>query len=967
MTPLKAVRTLLLPPMSVLNGTSDGGLRNMGFHTCRGATSAIRRLILWTTLVAALLAFLVPEVYAQEPTQAEPSSETETQSEAQAESSETDTSEEATPPEPAATETKAAEKKPEAKTETKAPAPAVSYTPVIDTAAEKKAADDKAKKYDRRVEKLEVTGSHIKRIDVEGPSPVVVLDREHLERSGYNSVADVLRESTTNSFGSAREASGSNAAGVASVSLRGLGASRTLVLLNGKRLPSDAVTGAVDLNLIPMAAVERIDILKDGASATYGSDALGGVVNIITRKDYNGTEISARQHVPEMKGGEKTEVNLVTGSSSAESSLVTTIHYRQNKKIFARDREWSAEGTSTLGSPGSYRQVNGDNTKENWQADSNCPAGQIRTTPGGDFCTFRYADFATSLPNLEQLSALTDFTYEFNDQYTFFGRVNATRKRASWIYAPSPGIFKVPSAVADTLGPGGTPLPGVTPGSDVEIRYRLVELGNRVSEIETTAFGILAGFKGQLFNTWDWELSSHTNRVNRTDFGVSGYAVEADLDNLIATGAFNPMAPAGSRGSLDSAFYKPWQVSNSEISATELKASGELFDIWGGALALGVGGIFSHESYQDIFDPLSVQGKIFGNAGSSGGGERDTESGYIELSAPLTSNLELQLAGRHDKFSDFGETTNPKAAIRWQASKSLMFRASTGTGFKAPAMQDLYASTSEGYPSFIDHVACEAEKTAGGATPSCAPQQYLRVSGGNPDLKEETSTSVNVGMVYQPSQMFSFGMDWWQINLDNVVGLSLEDATKAELAGANLADHGVVIVRDSNGYIEEVTAPLLNLSKQEISGLDIATEMRYRGKAGLLGLKIEHGLVFAYKQEGFPGTGFLDILGERGLPPWRNTATLSYAPNLNNEMSLVARTVAGTDKTVKEEGKLKDYTEFDFQYNYTAPWDGTLTVGIKNLAGSTPPLDDSDPNNQLDGSLFDAIGKTAYVGYKQNL
>lgn len=713
----------------------------MGFLICRGFASAIRRFLLWTSLIAALSSFLLPEVYGQEseaPAATEQSSEETTENSPATESTtdQEDSKEESEP-----------EKKDAAKTESRPESEAaqnseentdgdagksVTVTPIVESEAEQRAAAEKAKSYDKRVEKLEVTGSHIKRIDVEGPSPVVVLDREHLERSGYNSVADVLRESTTNSFGSAREASGSNAAGVAHVSLRGLGASRTLVLLNGKRLPSDAVTGAVDLNLIPMAAVERIDILKDGASATYGSDALGGVVNIITRKDYNGTELSARQHVPDMKGGEKVELNLVTGSSSAESSLVTTVHYRQNKKIFARDRKWSAEGTSTLGSPGSYRQVNGDGSKEPWKADALCPADQIRSTPGGDFCTFKYADFATTLPDLEQLSALTDYTYEFNEQYRFFGRVNATRKRASWVYAPSPGIFKVPAAVADTLGPGSTPLPGVTPGSDVEIRYRLIELGNRQSVIETTAIGFLAGFKGEFFNTWDWELSSHTNRVHRTDFGVSGYAVEADLDDLIATGAFNPMAPAGSRGSLDSAFYKPWQESVSEISATELKLSGELFDIWGGALALGLGGTFSHEAYQDIFDPLSVQGKVFGNAGSSGGGERDTQSGYMEISAPLTQNLELQLAGRHDKYSDFGETTNPKAAMRWQASKSLMFRASVGTGFKAPAMQDLYASTSEGYPSFIDHVACEAEKTAGGSTPSCTPQQYLRISGGIP-------------------------------------------------------------------------------------------------------------------------------------------------------------------------------------------------------------------------------------------
>jgi iron complex outermembrane receptor protein len=154
------------------------------------------------------------------------------------------------------------------------------------------AEDEGQKMPQKKVEKIQVTGSHIKRIDIEGPSPVQTIDKQELDETGYNSVADVLRNVSANSFGSRREQAGSTVAGVAEVSLRGLGASSTLVLMNGRRLPTDGVTGAVDLNLIPMAAVERVEILKDGASAIYGSDAIGGVVNIITKRDYVGTEMS---------------------------------------------------------------------------------------------------------------------------------------------------------------------------------------------------------------------------------------------------------------------------------------------------------------------------------------------------------------------------------------------------------------------------------------------------------------------------------------------------------------------------------------------------------------------------------------------------------------------------------------------------------------------------------------------------
>ena len=171
------------------------------------------------------------------------------------------------------------------------------------------------------VERIRVTGSRIKRIDIEGLSPVLIIDRQEMEKTGYNSIADVLRDMTVNSFGSNRETSGSTAPGTASVSLRGLGADRTLVLIDGKRMQKDSITSAADLNLVPFAAVERMEILKDSASAIYGSDALGGVVNIITRKNFNGSEASAKQFISEEIGGNQTEVSLTSGYSNSRMSV----------------------------------------------------------------------------------------------------------------------------------------------------------------------------------------------------------------------------------------------------------------------------------------------------------------------------------------------------------------------------------------------------------------------------------------------------------------------------------------------------------------------------------------------------------------------------------------------------------------------------------------------------------------------
>ncbi len=812
-----------------------------------------------------------------------------------------------------------------------------------------------AQNEDGEYERIQVTGSHIKRIDMEGVSPVQVLDRAMLERSGYNSVSDVLRDMTANSFGSTREASGSGAAGVASVSLRGLGANKTLVLLNGKRLPPDAVTGSVDLNLIPMAAVKQIDILKDGASATYGSDALGGVVNIITYHDYIGTQISGQKSFNKFKGGETQELSMITGSATSNSSIITVISYRENSKIFDRDRPWSDEGFSNTGSPGSFRDNSGL-----WKPDpNNCAAGDIVGGGGGNnFCRFQFSNFSTSLPELKQLSMMSLFEYETENDITFFGRASATRKLINWQYAPAPGTFSVPAATAATLGLGGA-----YGGGDLAVRYRTTELGNRVSEIETTGLGFQAGVKGSVSSSWDWELTMDQNRVRNIDIGVSGYALKTNIEELIQTGAFNPFAAAGSRGSVESARYEPWKSSQSELTMYELKFSGELFETKNGAAGAAIGAVKTKEMFSDKADKLSENDEVFGGAGSSGGGDRDVKSFYVETVTPLLKGMELQLAGRYDDFSDFGSTTNPKIGLKYQVTESWLLRASAGTGFKAPSLNDLYAAQSFGFQTFIDAVACKNEQqNTPNDTPSCAPQQWAVQSGGNKGLQEEKSQSFNIGTVVQIDKTTGYSIDYWLTKLNNVVGINYQRLTEAERDGVNVASSGITVTRDANGYIDQINAPLLNLSSQEISGLDF--HFHTGSKSGFR-MSMDHAYLFFFKQEGFPGTGFQNFLGTNGLPSWRNNVNFGFDKG-KQSTNLLFRTINSHLKSVPSEGKVKRYTEIDFVYNLSLAEKTTLTFGVQNVLGTIPPLDKTNATSTLDTSLYNPRGQMAYVGFKQN-
>ncbi len=810
------------------------------------------------------------------------------------------------------------------------------------------------------VERIEVTGSHIKRIDTEGVSPVVTITRKEMDKTGYNSVADVVRDLSVNSFGSAREASGSNAAGVADVDLRGLGSSNTLVLMNGQRLPTDAVTGSVDLNLIPMAAVERIEILKDGASAIYGSDALGGVVNIITRKDFKGNEFSITQTLPELKGGAKTEMNIVNGFGGEKFNTVNVLSYRDNKVVYSKDRPWSDHNISKIGSPGSYSSIDGSGANGPSHADPNCPPSQIIHDAGGDYCSFNTSNYSTELPALKQYSLLSETNFELSSKVKVTARVGGTVRKVDWSYAPAPGDFTVPAGVASTLGPGGTPLPGTTPGQDLDVSYRTLTLGNRDSDVGTYAYNLLLGTQIELSSTWQLDVTGTHNMVDTKDNGVNGYALTSTLQNLIATGKFNPYAPAGTQASIDSARYSPLEHQTSQLSGLEMKASGELAKWDAGALGLAVGSTMFFERFSDAFDDQSVAGNVFGNAGSTGGGQRDTRSMYAEFSIPIFKSLELQLAGRYDHYSDFGDTVNPKAAFLLHVTPTVLFRGSVGTGFKAPRLQDLYASTSNGYPTFIDAVACKAAKASGGSLAACSPQQYLVTSGGNSGLKQETSLSYNAGVVWEPSSNFNISTDWFLNLLKNVVGIDYNDAMIAASKGANLANYGVIVTRNSAGLIQSIQAPLQNLSTQEESGIDLNVGYKiHRFK-----ISTDHSQMFYFREEGFPGAGERNKLGENGRPAWRNTSAVAYTIDNQQEVSLAGLTTASQGKSVVGDGDLPTYTEFDAVYSYKALKAGTFSLGIKNLLGTTPPLDDSSPNSQLNTSIYDQIGRQLVAGYK---
>lgn len=808
-------------------------------------------------------------------------------------------------------------------------------------------------KDDKQYEKIEVTGSYIKRVDVEGAQPVQTLDRDYLDKTGYNSVGDVMRDLTASSFGGGREASGSGVADTATVSLRGLGASRTLVLLNGRRMAKDGIGAATDLNLIPMAAVERIDVLKSGGSATYGSDAVGGVVNVITKKNFIGAELSARQELTELEGGNRTTISGVVGTAGSKGSVMGSFQYRNNEEIFDRNREFSNEGTS-INSPVPTVIVGGQRR---------AVQGCTNIDPETGACNYNFANFSTGLPKIEQFNALTNATYNLNSLTEIHAQASATRKETTWNYAP--GVVSLRNFTAPrniTLADGST----VTAGTVIPyVGWRSEALGTRDTEIQTNSFAVNAGVKRYIGDSWEADLTVGTERIKRDERSVNGYAFSQPLIDNINSGACDIFGGGDVSGcNAPGIRAVPFQITESRIDTIELRTNGELFDLPAGPIGAALGAQVLYETFSVAADAASVAGEITGGGSQSpGSGTRHVTAIFGELAIPIMDNMETQISGRYDKYSDFGDTFNPQVNFRYKPVSSLLVRASAGTGFKAPNMQDLYAAQSLGYPTFIDQYGC-----ANGVAGACDPFQWETASGGNRSLSEETSTSWNIGVVAEPSKRFSVGVDYYSITLENTVGTDLEAITQAELNGVDVSQYGVVTERDASGMLLRMNAPTLNLATTEVQGIDLT--MQFNSQPTFLGDVIvtnNTSFMTKYETSKFPGVAPESVLDvDPNSPRWRNNLNVDYGLNDKFRMATSFRTIGSNYKTDPTAGKIGTFTQIDLRFSYSVPsWKSQFSVGLVNLLNDFPQLDESSQSSKLNDALYDPIGRRIFAGYKQ--
>lgn len=825
------------------------------------------------------------------------------------------------------------------------------------------------------VETIIVTGSRIRRTDTEGALPVTTITREDIDKSGYVSLSEVLRNTTLNSFGSFRQQSGSSGQSISDIDIHGLGSNRTLVLIDGRRAPKDPTSGQVqNLNIIPLAAVDHIEVLTDGASAIYGSDAIGGVVNVILRKDFQGVEFKYGAGDPSRFGGEKGgnthEASAVMGFTSEKGSMLVGVGYNDRQNVFVRDRPWGANRGASLFSNNYYDPDTGDFAAVPGGCDGLSPDFYVNTANGR--CAYDFNSQQVDDAALSNRSLFVSGEYKINENWSTYLAGSIANTRTEGQYAPS--LNDIPIIVPGSVS--GIDYNGDGTDDDVYLYHRFAALGNRVDNVDGNNYDITIGTKGTL-GTFDIDVGARYDVQHVSTIGRN-YVVLPIAAQYIESGAYDIRDPFGADPDILNAMKTTiTRVSEWTERSVYGSASTPIFPMAGGNASIAFGAEWRSEDYSDQYDSLSEAGAVGGSAGSSAGGGRIAKAVYAEALFPVLPNLNVDVAARYDKYSDYGSDVSPKISIDYKPLDMLKLRAAYGEGFRAPTLDILTqkpAFSAEDVTS--DKATCENGGYTWNGSVCSNSVQVNSTSIANPDLKSENSKQFTAGIVLEPTSWFSTTLDYWNIKIDNVITQYTTDDLASRAQAGDPIPAGLGICRSPtpnptipDDCVDDATVPIrgaiegyANGGNLKVQGLTWKADTKFRfGSFGKLTTSLSTDYYLSYKED-----GGRDEIGDPGQPEYRMTLSNSYYI----KSFVVAYTINYTDSTAvnvvdgKQVGHVPSWTTHDIQVAYTTPWDGTLAIGATNLFNRLPE------NKPFDGRpynfyLYDGYGRTPYFSYTQ--
>jgi iron complex outermembrane receptor protein len=853
---------------------------------------------------------------------------------------------------------------------------------------------------------ITVTGSHIKRAAISGVGPVTVIDREAIERSGATSV-EILLQRIPASAGFAGNQTNAywaeNGYGTTQVNLRGLGINRTLVLLNGRRVVNGG-TGAnssVDLNIIPIAMVERIEVLKDGASAIYGADAVAGVVNLITKRNFDGVEASVRYGQTFEGDGKEKAADLTWGKTGEAGSLMAGISYSETGTVNMADRAACGLGesdgelvcfgsSSTIGG----RAVLPDGTSINFNQDPNGD-GDFYEPYSSAKHNFNSNPYLNAVNPIKRLSFNAFGNLNVSENVTAFAELMYTHRESDQIATPGTlGIFRPVLIAADH--------PTNPTGQDLRLqRRRLQEAGVREFFQEVDTSRLVLGLNGRLGMDWDWNVAFNVGRNTGID-GSTNVAnldrVEQTLDTSIcsnAPGAAIPCADYLGYGDvtqqvLDYIMFTSQDTGGNSQESFTANVSGDLFELPAGRVGMATGiEIRKEEGWRDP-DPLTVAGIGNTNQQDPIAGEYLAKEAFVEFAVPLLANtflaqsLTLNVAGRYSDYDLFGSDTNYKIGLDWQVVPSLKIRANYATAFRIPNIPELFGGVAEGSLTTTDPCSGWSSQPATSVIyqncqASGVPVGYVQLGnsilttvGGNSELEPEDAKTLTIGAVWTPEFVsgLTLTLDYFKIDIDNAIQ-RIDGSTKLAVCYntpglAHQFCSSESFTRDPlTGEVDFLSSQPVNAATEQVSGVDLGVLYEFGLADWKNTLTWDVSYLNNYDVRPFDGADEIQyagkITGGRGsYAQWRSIASLT-AERGPWSGTYSVQYIGRADDINAAEGDIGDHapslTYHNAQAKYAFGERADIAVGVDNLWDKKAPFIQSWTDANTDTMTYDLLGR----------
>ena len=857
------------------------------------------------------------------------------------------------------------------------------------------------------LERVEITGSSIKRVQTEGATPVQTITREEIDRAGIVSAEQLVSRITANGTGADNLSSNvgiqlgttdRNNNGNSSANLRGLGSSSTLVLLNGRRIAAHGAKGnSVDLNWIPLAAVQRVEVLKDGASAVYGTDAIGGVINFILRKDYTGLEMTGFLDATEQGGGNIYRGSLLGGVGDLDRdryNLMGSITFDRQEKLqgtqrsfsngFQPDRGLSPDtagsqfatqtGVADTAIGASYRlPTTGTQTYNranllSFQNNCDVIPGQSQyqsalwASPGARYaCAFDYGGSAVLIQPIERTNFVGRGAFQLNKDSTAFVEAVVSRSVATKQFEP----YQITTNLATAYPVGGqfyqdlsAYIPTFDKTKPIAYRWRCTDCGGRTIETTTDAYRVLAGIEGVIGGKWDYKLGLSTAESQAKSVLGQGYLFTAPLNAALASGLVNPwVAPGGSQNPAGLALLQAASAAGTRLfdgksTTTELDGtiSGELMQLPAGPLSAAFGFDFRKESYAFSDGSTRTQAVFLAPFDAEFPKvSRDIKALFAEVAVPIVKGLEGTVAVRRDDYSDFGATTNPKVALKWVPVKEVLLRGSYNTGFRAPSFFQLYTATSESQVpgNIADPVLCPNGPTAPGADLSVCAIRPNSQQGGNRGLQPEESKQWTLGFVASPTDWLTASVDVWEIRRKNLI----YQLTPQQVI-ANYTTFPGNLVRGTNDRLDGpggyIRAGFVNADGDITRGTDLSLQVTGKLSGAKWVAAMDGTYMDSHRVRIFSNQPYTETVGQwnsRDLfVRWKHQLSFSYTRGPWN--GIFSQSFTSGYKDEKPAGvvpagfnpDVDSYTVYNVSATYTGFKNLSITAGIKNLFDKDPPF-----------------------------